>query len=599
MKNELPHSNQDRTQNEPSLDARFATRPELRRRRLGIADRIDQAVAEGGTAHGQGRGGQRCGMRGVECVEGVELRGFLSGWGGRYGWGFGELDGVGRGGQDGEANPKNMPLGTGGRFGRFGRGRAVGVLWLLAFFIQWEGWAQGAAALPIGGFLNAEGRFTVLFSPTPGSYYILLKGATVTAVNEPVRVVLEAPADNLLSDTEAASGAAAFYRLQQVPVEAPLDVDGDGIDDVYELEHPGVLSALDGADAGLDPDGNGRTHLEEYQLATQPLTTIAEMSPGNGEAGVSVTRETIVRFSAALAANTAIDTGRFYAGFGGRKLLGRVELASDRRTATLFYQEPIPGSTRIYGAFDGNGLTDELGRPIDADADGVPGGTLQFSFDTLSTTPVYGTAVIGRVFASEPKAAQAGGAVGETPTATGGTPVLPMPRRMLSALAQSYLPAQATAFTNLPLAGVTITVDGAEETIRTTTDAEGRFVLTNCPSGRFFVHIDGRTCATGIQNPQRPWNQRDYYPVVGKAWEATAGYTNNLPKQHRGNLSAAGAPGDAATAEHHGGNDDRLHAANGGGASRTGGGGNLHAAEQHGAGEREPGRHGGHDARAV
>lgn len=51
MKNELPHSNQDRTQNEPSLDARFATRPELRRRRLGIADRIDQAVAEGGTAH--------------------------------------------------------------------------------------------------------------------------------------------------------------------------------------------------------------------------------------------------------------------------------------------------------------------------------------------------------------------------------------------------------------------------------------------------------------------------------------------------------------------------------------------------------------------
>lgn len=49
MKTELPHSNQN--EKEQSLDERFATRPCLRRRLLRIADMIDQAVAEGCTAH--------------------------------------------------------------------------------------------------------------------------------------------------------------------------------------------------------------------------------------------------------------------------------------------------------------------------------------------------------------------------------------------------------------------------------------------------------------------------------------------------------------------------------------------------------------------
>ena len=44
---ELPNSNQ----NEQSLDQRFANRPRLRQRLLSIADVIDQAVAEGYTAH--------------------------------------------------------------------------------------------------------------------------------------------------------------------------------------------------------------------------------------------------------------------------------------------------------------------------------------------------------------------------------------------------------------------------------------------------------------------------------------------------------------------------------------------------------------------
>ena len=49
MKSELPAENQ----NKPfqSLDQHFANRPHLRERLLDIADMIDQAVAQGCTAH--------------------------------------------------------------------------------------------------------------------------------------------------------------------------------------------------------------------------------------------------------------------------------------------------------------------------------------------------------------------------------------------------------------------------------------------------------------------------------------------------------------------------------------------------------------------
>ena len=49
VKNDLPNSNESK--NQQSLDIRFATRPHLRRRLLMIADMIDQAVAEGCSAH--------------------------------------------------------------------------------------------------------------------------------------------------------------------------------------------------------------------------------------------------------------------------------------------------------------------------------------------------------------------------------------------------------------------------------------------------------------------------------------------------------------------------------------------------------------------
>lgn len=211
------------------------------------------------------------------------------------------------------------------------------------------------------------------------------------------------------------------------------------------------------------------------------LTTVSGTSPAAGETGVAVTRETVFRLSGPLAPDSVVDADRFRAIAAGRRLLSRVEMARDRETLTLFYLEYLPAGTRVTVELEGDNLRDAAGRVLDADGDGEPGGIGRLEFTTAGTSPLPGTAVVGWVFASE----------------------------------------RAPDGSDLPLEGVTITVDGAEETLRTVTDARGYFELAPSPAGRFFVHVDGRT-AVGSQ-----WPGGNYYPFVGKAWEAVAGVTNN------------------------------------------------------------------------
>lgn len=142
---------------------------------------------------------------------------------------------------------------------------------------------------------------------------------------------------------------------------------------------------------------------------------------------------------------------------------------------TLFYDETLPASARVRVTVVGDGLLDDLGAVVDLDGDGVPGGTRFIDFDTISLTTLPGTAICGRVFASE---------LGD-----GGV--------------------------NVPLEGVTITVDGMESELFALTDSKGNFRLEPAPAGRFFVHINGQTATN-------PVPKGAYYPFVGKAWESVA-----------------------------------------------------------------------------
>lgn len=211
-------------------------------------------------------------------------------------------------------------------------------------------------------------------------------------------------------------------------------------------------------------------------------------SPADGSDGVAVTREVILRFSRPLGEGVVLVPDLFHVEVGGRRVLSRLDLSNDRRQLTLFLLEPLPGASRARVIFKADTVLDERGIAVDADGDDLPGGTLSLSYNTFSSSGIPRTGVVGRVFASE-----------LVPGADTGTNAV-----------------------NRPLEGVTITVDGAEETLRTTTDAEGYFHLEPAPAGRFFVHIDGRT-AVGSQ-----WPNGGYYPFVGKAWEAIPGVSTNL-----------------------------------------------------------------------
>lgn len=324
--------------------------------------------------------------------------------------------------------------------------------------------------------LNPAGPAVVRHEVNAEYYYRLLRGVNPGQIESVMDVRLGDA--GRLEDSQIQGLRRAFYRVEGVSRDDPKDSDGDGIDDLYELQRPNILHPLNDVDAGQDPDGNGRTHLDDYILAKTPLTTIKESSPARGEDGVAITRESIIRFTAPLAAGATFNEQELYAEFGGQRLPARRHLSADRRSVTLFYDSLLPSSARVRLTVKGDNVADELGRTIDPDGDALPGGTATIDFDTLSLTVLDGTAVCGRVFASE---------------------------------LEATLDGQMTM--NRPLEGVKITVDGAEDTLFAFTDQFGDFRLEPAPAGRFFVHIDGRTATENVPSGS-------YYPFVGKAWES-------------------------------------------------------------------------------
>lgn len=109
-----------------------------------------------------------------------------------------------------------------------------------------------------------EGRFFARFVTEENYYYVLRRGALVARLVNPRDLALPAGADLTLTDPDPDPNG-AFYRVEAIHVSAPEDVDGDGIDDLYELLHSTVLDPLNPLDALLDPDGDGIHNLTVYR----------------------------------------------------------------------------------------------------------------------------------------------------------------------------------------------------------------------------------------------------------------------------------------------------------------------------------------------
>jgi Rhodopirellula transposase DDE domain len=125
--------------------------------------------------------------------------------------------------------------------------------------------------------IDAQGRFTVRHGADTNAYYVLRRGAAVTNIVRPVDVALgeardSQTAEGRLSDITPLAGQ-AFYRVQRVRLDQPLDLDGDGIDDVFELRHPSFLNPLNPQDAQAGFDHDGRSNLREYLDHTDPAVS--------------------------------------------------------------------------------------------------------------------------------------------------------------------------------------------------------------------------------------------------------------------------------------------------------------------------------------
>lgn len=117
---------------------------------------------------------------------------------------------------------------------------------------------------------SPAGTFQLRAVPVP-RHYLILEQTINQAAYSAIEVLLppsNAPLPILLPFHTNLTQAA--FRLRAQPYDQPVDTDGDGIDDLFELLRPHALNPLNPLDAHEDADGDGISNLQEYLDGTEP-----------------------------------------------------------------------------------------------------------------------------------------------------------------------------------------------------------------------------------------------------------------------------------------------------------------------------------------
>lgn len=145
-------------------------------------------------------------------------------------------------------------------------------------------------------FANGKGQVTV--APAQDKYFVLQRSSNLKTF---VGVDVARGREPILEISEAATARLGFFRVEEASVYAPRDTDRDGMDDLYELDHPETLNPVDPTDAGKDPDGNKKTNLQEYRerygitLGQFPEQSISrEVSIFAAGTGTNIGREIVI-----------------------------------------------------------------------------------------------------------------------------------------------------------------------------------------------------------------------------------------------------------------------------------------------------------------
>ncbi|HUL51010.1 MAG TPA: hypothetical protein VLU94_00350, partial [Candidatus Nitrosotalea sp.] len=164
--------------------------------------------------------------------------------------------------------------------------------------------------------IDGLGRFTVSHVAAADSYYLLYRGDSPTNFPQVAALKLGQDGFGQLTDPATVNNVtAAFYRVLRVPLTQSLDVDGDGIPDVYELQHPAFLNPLNPGDAGLDYDGDGKSNLQEFRDGTDPAklpdNPAAVASPIDPSRSTSVADATTFLYTGPNAIQSGVTNGTF------------------------------------------------------------------------------------------------------------------------------------------------------------------------------------------------------------------------------------------------------------------------------------------------
>ncbi|HRF73519.1 MAG TPA: Ig-like domain-containing protein, partial [Accumulibacter sp.] len=289
----------------------------------------------------------------------------------------------------------------------------------------------------------------------------------------------------------------AFDGGQPMPV--PFDATTGQFDTAFDLAklatgtHALTLEATDAA-------GNRAVSTLNLTLPELIPLTITRATPSSGADDVGATFRPKVFFSRPVDVTT-LNSSNFYAtDTTGARLAATIVPAVDGSFAWLFLQNPMPGASTISVHVVGDTIrAADGGQVLDADGDGMAGGSFVYRFTTVSVTPIAGTTITGRLL--DP-----------------GDDLKPMTFDDIRSGADGVLHTADDVFLN-PIAGAKVYILGLEGNV-VYTDADGFFHLDQVPAGNVKLVIDGLTASNAPSGA--------FYPEMVLDLTIEVGYDNTV-----------------------------------------------------------------------
>jgi membrane-associated phospholipid phosphatase len=228
----------------------------------------------------------------------------------------------------------------------------------------------------------------------------------------------------------------------------------------------------------LDAAGNLTTQTVDVTLDARIDFTVTEHTPQSFASEVGSTFRPQVFFSRPVDA-TSLNSSNFYATDTTGAVIPSTVVkehfdasvpGAGPTFAWLFFTNPMPGASTVTVQVLGDTILAQAdGQPLDGDADATTGGTLTYSFSTVSLTPLPGTSLSGKVV--DP-----------------GVDLKPITFDDFRAGPDGIPHTAADVFLN-PIADVKVFVVGLEN-LAVFTDAQGNFTLPSVPGGNVKLAVD-------------------------------------------------------------------------------------------------------------